>query len=692
MLHEANFLFEIGSEEIPAGYIPSAVKSMHDQFSRLLEENRVDYAEVKVFATPRRIAIMASGVALSQRSETAELKGPAKKAAYDSNGKATGALNGFMKANGLVIDDVFERETEKGVYIFSTRKLESKDTVDILPRIVDELVKSTPFPKRMKWSDKTLTYPRPIRYFLMLFDDVHVPFEMDGIYSSQSTRGHYIQNNKMIPVNSIKEYGAILTDAGVVLDQESRRSTIEKMLNDEAAKAGYVCEKDDELLDIVTFLVEKPHVVVCSFKEEFLDVPDIALVAEMREHQKYFALRDSRGQLVNRFLTVSNNPPTENIRAGNERVITARFNDARFFFLEDRKKKLEDIVDSLKDVLFHRDLGSIYDKIIRMKSAALGFSEAMGLNDARKALVERAVMLSKTDLNTAMVYEFASLQGKIGRIYALLDGEAPEVAEAIENHYRPRFQGDDVPDDDVSICLSLAEKIDNIFGSFSVGNIPKGSADPYALRRQANAVVDIIIKNEINVELRGLLESLSPLYKNGGDLVDKIIEFVRTRAKTIFTESGFSYDEIDACLSTESTDFLELHRRAESINRFRKEKGFSEMLLGFKRMNNIVSGFRKENPDYQISFKNSLLKEEEEKALYEFFKTHSGDIGMMITESRYLDLFKMIINGKPLIDSFFDKVLVMDKDIAVRDNRISLLEGILSNFTKLMNFSRISDK
>jgi len=471
-----------------------------------------------------------------------------------------------------------------------------------------------------------------------------------------------------------------------------RKDYIKEELHSAAERAGYLLNEYDNLLDIVTFLVEDPYVVMCEFDKNFLDIPDIVLIAEMKEHQKYFPLVDQKGRVRNKFLVVSNNPQTDYIKSGNEKVITARFNDARFFYNEDSKVRLDERVEALKNVIFHKDLGSIYDKVERMGLIAERMCVQLGLKDDKTKKIKRAVYLCKTDLITSMVIEFPSLQGRIGRIYALNDGEEESVAEAIENHYKPRLQGDELPSDIISIAVSISEKIDNIFGSFSVGNIPKGSYDPYALRRQANAVVEMLIKNEISISIKDLLSEISENYNNGIELVDQIIAFISARAKTILIEKGLKYDEIDACLSVVSTDYLEISKRAKSLNEFRSNKNFSEMLLSFKRMNNIITAFRNKNNEYKLEFDESLLETEIEKELFNFFNSREEEISGFIESGKYLELFKLLIQGKLIIDNFFDNVLVMDDRIKVRDNRLSLLEDILKNFSQLFDFSRIADK
>jgi glycyl-tRNA synthetase beta chain len=692
MLTDANFLLELGTEEIPAGYIPPAIEAIKKVFVDNLTASRIGFERIEVYATPRRTAVLISGLAAAQREEEVELKGPSVKAAYDAAGKPTKALEGFIKGNGIAPGDVFTKESEKGAYLFAKKKLDAKKTGDLLPGIITQIVATIPYPKRMRWSDKSVTFPRPIRYFLILFNDRVVPFEIDGISSSNKTRGHYIQHNRMVNVDAIGTYDDVLKKNGIIVDQDERKTIIKKELADAAQKAGGKLLEDEPLLDTVTYLVEQPAICACRFDREFLKLPDIVLIAEMREHQKYFSVVDASGRLTDTFLVVSNNPPTANVKAGNERVITARFNDARFFYNEDRKVKLWDRVESLKTVMFHKELGSIFDKAKRMVNIVAHINAQLKFSDDLMKKIERAVWLCKTDLMTAVVFEFPSLQGKIGRIYALEDGEDAGVAEAMDDHYKPRFSGEPLPAGMISIVVSLAEKIDNIFGTFSVGNIPKGSADPYALRRQANAIVELLIKNEINLDIKDLLSSTASGYRGGEALADKILDFIAVRAKTIFSESGLSHDEIDACLSTGTGDFLELFRRAKSVSDFRKNENFSQMLLSFKRMNNIVSAFRKENREHALSLDPSLFRCDEEKDLHRFFDSRADAIDRCISSSNYIELFGLLIEGKPIIDKFFDTVLVMEKDVKLRDNRLAVLEGILRHFKTLMDFSKIEDR
>jgi glycyl-tRNA synthetase beta chain len=688
MTDKSNFLCEIGTEEIPAGYLPNAIESAAKLFREKLAENRIDCGGIEVMATPRRLAILAS-LAESQSENEVELKGPSAKAAYDAEGGPTKALQGFLNGNKVTEGDVYKKVTDKGEYIFAKKKMEVRGTAEIIPSIIEHAVCALPFPKRMKWSDKKVTFPRPINYFLLLLNNRVVPFSMSGIESSNKTRGHYIQNNKMLEVGDIAEYEKILADNSVILSHTKRKELIRKDLHKTAEKIGGTLVEDEELLDTVTFLVESPHVVACDFSREFLKIPAIVLITEMKEHQKYFAVKNAKGELMPNFLVVSNNPPTDFIKKGNERVIGARFTDADFFFKEDRKKKLEGFVESLKNVLFHKELGSIYDKIERVRHIAGHIIKELKIDSAGAKNINRAVTLCKADLNTALVFEFSSLQGKIGRIYAKLDGEDPEVADAIEEHYRPRSQDDEIPKNLVSAVVSISEKFDNILGSYSVGNIPKGSQDPYALRRQANAIVEILIKNGISLKVDGVLSDAAKNYKDGEKYIGMILDFVNARAKTIFTESGMKYDEIDACLSIGYYDYLELFRRAKSVSEFRKDGDFSQMLLSFKRMNNICGAFRQKNPGYTLKFSDTLLQEDAEKDLYRFFNMKKTEIRTFIETNKYTELFRLLIEGKSIIDTLFDKV--MADDVKIRDNRLALLEEILSPFKQLLDFSKISD-
>jgi len=691
MFDKANLLFEIGSEEIPAGYIPPALENIKKMMSDKLSTARIDFSAIEVYATPRRITAVLCGVSDTQRDEILELKGPSADRGYSEDGKPTPALLGFLKGNDVEEKDLEIQETPKGKYYFTKKKMKSGKTEEILPELLSSVIKELPFPKKMKWGTKQIGYPRPIRYILTLFNEKVLAFDVDGIVSSNLTRGHYVQSGSMIEIKKISEYKSKLKEAGVFLDQNERREMIKAELASAAKKAGGVLVDDEELVSIVTYLVEKPHAVVCEFNSDYLKIPDIVLITEMREHQKYFAVRSEDGKLTNKFLVVSNNPATSFVKDGNERVIRARFSDAEFFFNEDRKHKLESKIESLKTVLFHKELGSIYDKVERVRKTASVISKQLKLDAAVCSKIDRAVLLSKADLNTSMVMEFTSLQGKMGRIYALMDGEDQLVADAIEDHYRPRFQGDAVPSSIVSVVLSSAEKIDNIMGSYSVGNIPKGSQDPYALRRQANAVADLFIKNRLNADIALILDECASMYKDGKNLVSKVLEFFSARVNTIFADAGFAHDEIDACLSLGEYDYYDLFLRAGVLNKFRKAEDFSAMLLGFKRINNIYNSFRSKNENYTLDLNEKLFSADAEKNLHSFFVSKKDAIDSAIASKNYDAVFSVLTEAKSHIDKFFDDVMVMDKDTALRDNRLALLESIVLRFRGLIDFSKISD-
>lgn len=691
MLENANFLCEIGTEEIPAGYLPSMIAGFKKIFKQQIEENRIPFRDIEVYATPRRLAVLISELADKQVEEEIEIKGPSVKASYNENGEITKALKGFINGNNISESDIFKKETDKGAYIFAKKKTESSDTVSIIPGIIDSAIKNINTPKKMKWSDKTILFPRPVTYLLVLFKDKPVDFELSGIKSSNLTRGHYIQHNQMIEINGISSYESVLKKNGIILDHNKRKDIIYKELLKASGKLNSVLIEDEELLNTVTFLAENPTVITCEFSKEFLKIPDIVLITEMKEHQKYFAVKDKSGKLLPYFLVISNNPRTDNIKKGNVRVISARFNDAAFFYNEDRRTKLSDKVDSLKSVLFHKDLGTIYDKILRVSFISDIIINTLNIKKETADRIKRAIRISKADLVTAMVFEFPSLQGHIGKIYALLDGEDEETAAAIDDLYRPRFQGDELPDNIISIVVSVSEKIDNIFGSFSVGNIPKGSEDPYALKRQATAILEILIKNKINIAIDDILKQCASKYKNGDSDIIKILEFFSARAKTIFQDKGYQYDEIEACLSTGYYNFHELLNRADSIHTFRKNENFSEMLLSFKRMNNILSIFLRKNPDYELSFDPKKLEEKSEEELYIFFDSKKNEINEYIRENKYTNLFNLLTNGKIIIDNFFENVMVMSEKRDLRDNRLGLIKNILMPFKNLLDFSKISD-
>ncbi|MCX8124119.1 MAG: glycine--tRNA ligase subunit beta [Spirochaetes bacterium] len=686
-----NFVCEIGTEEIPAGYLPPAIEQVEKIVTDGLKAYRIGFFQCKVFATPRRIAILVYDMALHQSEDFEELKGPSVKAAYDDKGNPTRALTGFLEGNKITLQDTYIQKTNKGDYIYAKRKVEAKPTTAIIPKLIEQIILEVSFPKRMRWNVKRVSFPRPINYIFVLFNDTVVHYSIDGIEFDNKVRGHYIQHNTMIPLSRCQDYIPLLEKNGVIVDHTIRKDLIHQNLQKAASQLNGVLVEDEELLNTVTFLTEYPYVVTCSFDESFLAIPDIVLITEMKEHQKYFAVRDSNGNLLPKFLVVSNNPPTEHIVKGNQRVIRARFTDARFFFEEDRKIPLAGRVDMLKGILFHKELGSIYDKVERMQTIAKAICNELSIDESTTAKIQRAVMLSKTDLTTALVFEFTSLQGQIGKIYALLDGEDTQVAEAIDFQYRPRFQGDALPEHIVSIVVSLAEKIDNIFGSFSVGNIPKGSADPYALRRQAAAIVDMLVERKIHLDLAKICTAIAGQYSNGHNLIEQILEFINARAKTFLYEKQFAFDEVNACLAVGCYDYYELYLRAQSIHEFRKDSRFGDLLIAFKRMNNIVNAFIKKNPGYTFTFNPDALVADEEKNLYRFFHERETTIKDYIAKNKYKELFLLLIEGKEAIDTYFEKVMVMDSNMAIRDNRLGMLHHILTMFTTLLDFSQIQE-
>ncbi|MBN1500762.1 MAG: glycine--tRNA ligase subunit beta [Spirochaetes bacterium] len=691
MWEKYNFLCEFGTEEIPAGYIPVAADNFKKMMQTGLDELRVDYDTVNVYATPRRIIIAASEVAAMQKEQTIELKGPSADKAYEADGSMSKALQGFLRGNGLSEKELEKVETEKGTYLYGRKQAPVSSTEEILPELIKKMLFEIPFPKKMKWNTKELTFPRPLKYLFALYNDRKINLQFDGFTADNITRGHYIQFPEMYKVDKISDYENFLQNKAVMVDQNKRKEIIRKQLKAAAEKCGGSLIEDEDLLDTVTYLVEDPHVVDCSFSTDFLEIPDVVLIAEMKEHQKYFAVTDKNGKLINKFLVISNNPATEFIRQGNERVINARFSDAKFFFDEDKKTKLIDKTESLKDVVFHKDLGSIFDKVMRVENIAVKIAEMTG-KTAILDKIKRAVLLSKADLNTALVFEFTSLQGQIGRIYALRDGEDADVADAINSHYKPRFQGDSLPENDISVIVSLAEKFDNILGSYSVGNIPKGSQDPYALRRQAHAIVELVISKKINIEIDNLYDLIAGSYKNADKFKVQILDFITTRAKTFFTDHSITYDEFDASIAVNNYDFYEMFCKASSLHDFRQDAGFSEMIMAFKRMNNIISAFLKKSPDYVFKKTDeALLKSTEEKALFSFFKSKETEIGKYISERNYKSLFSVIIAGKKAIDDFFDKVMVMDEDEKVRDNRLALLRSITLHLSSLFDVTKIAD-
>jgi glycyl-tRNA synthetase beta chain len=679
---------EIGTEEIPAGFIPRAMGEMESFIRKELETAHLGFSEVITMATPRRLILAVKGVASQQPTIHVKNLGPARSVAFDAEGKPTKAALGFARGQGIDVNDLKVEETDKGPYVVAEKEIVGRPTAELFADILPRLVGSISFRKSMRWGDLDVRFARPIHWIVALFDGKVVPFTFGNIGSRNVSRGHRFMANSEFQV---RDFGNYLDECGrnfVIPDPEKRKEIIRKEVEQAAAAFGGNVLKDEELLEQVAFLVEYPSAVCGTFSKDFLAVPKEVLITSMRSHQRYFSLVDEQGALLPAFITINNTLATDPsvVVKGNERVLRARLSDARFFYDEDRKVRLENRVESLKKVLYQAKLGTSFEKMERFRNIAEGL--ASRLKPELKAKVSRAAYLCKADLVTGMVGEFPEVQGVMGREYALLDGEDPAVAAAIFEHYLPTQAGGELPESECGAFISIADKLDTICGCFGVGLIPTGAADPYALRRSALGIINIILAKgyplSISELIEGALDLLSAkLTRPRSEVASDVIEFFRGRFVNLMT-GRYPGDMIDAVVSVSFDDLVVSERKMAALAEFRTRPDFQQLAVAFKRVSNIIkagnygevveAGFRE--PIEAELFKCARIVRE--KAL------------QRVSEGDYLEALVEISGLRETVDRFFNDVMVMCDDENLRNNRLALLGFISQLFGNLADFSRIS--
>ncbi|SNR84455.1 glycine--tRNA ligase subunit beta [Desulfurobacterium atlanticum] len=680
-----NFVLEIGTEELPASFIKPALENLKSQFQNLLKESHLFAEAVEVFGTPRRLILIAEGVPEKEPDREVLVTGPSWKAAFDCDGNPTKAALGFAKSKGVDVSELIKIETEKGIYAGFKKIVKGKDTVSLLKEKLPEIIRKIPFKKSMRWGSGNLRFGRPIRWICCVFGEEKVSFSLDGINSDVISYGHRFLSPEPLDVREVDNFIEELERRFVVADIEKRKAIIFDVAKTLAESVEGVLFEDEELLEEVANLVEYPYPILGSFDRIYLELPEEVPIVVMKEHQRYFSLKDRNGKLKNYFVAVSNiKPPDEAVvRHGYEKVLRARLADAMFFFEEDRKTPLSAKVERLKGIVFHDKLGTMYQKVERLKQLSPFVADFINA-DKRKA--ERAAFLSKADLVTEMVKEFTELQGVMGKNYALLDGEDKEVAEAIFEQYLPRFSDDTLPETGAGISLSVAEKIDNLVGFFGAGLKPTGSMDPFALRRNAIGLVRILVEKGVFLNLWELLKESFNLYSSQGMslnenfAINDVLEFIKDRFKGLLSDR-FSHDTIDAVVG--ATDNLaDALKRIEAIEQLRKEEGFEEVLLTMRRVMNIIpEGF---NPVDIGSVDNRY-----EKQLLESFTEVKAEIERSIEDRNYKDALLAVKKLKDSVDAFFDNVMVMDKDEEVRNRRLSILKEISETISQIADFRKI---
>jgi glycyl-tRNA synthetase beta chain len=683
-------LLEIGTEEIPSKFIPQTLEKMAAIISRLLEENRIDFGKVSTMGTPRRLVLVVEDLASYQRSSVREITGPARKVAYDESGRPTKAALGFAKAQGVSFEDLKIKSTEKGEYICAIFEEKGVKAEGLLSEILTEFITSISFPKYMRWMDKNFRFARPIHWILALYGDEIVPFEIEGIKSGNVTRGHRFMSPGAFQVKEQKSYSHLLESNYVILDQEKRKKMIEDQIKELSLSTGGKVIPDDELLTEVVYLVEYPVAVLGSFDKKYLSLPKEVLINAMREHQRYFSLIDNKGDLVPYFITISNTRAEDMnlVRFGNERVLRARLDDARFYFDEDLKKRLEECVEGLKGVIYQDRLGTIYQKVERITD--LSSCLASMIDPHIEGVVKRAAYLCKADLVTGMVGEFPKLQGVMGKEYALFSGEEPEIAEAILEHYLPRFSGDEIPKSRAGAILSIADKMDTVAGFFSIGLIPTGSEDPYALRRQTQGIITILLSHGYRLSLNEFISRAMEHFKKllsekeiNPHLKQDLYGFFGQRLSYILTAEGYSHDTVDAVLSSGFDIPCDINAKVKALTGLRERDEFYPFVTALKRVINIIPR------EFNGQTREDLFKEDAEKRLYAAYRDVKAVCEKRLEVQDFSVALESLFSLREPVDVFFEKVLVMDKEEKIRNNRFSLLNRIKELSLKIADFSKL---
>ncbi len=690
-----NLLMEIGCEEVPSRFMPETLKNLQEEAVKMLRDYRLDFIKVETFGTPRRFVLLVEGLVAGQEDLEEKKKGPAQKIAFDAAGKPSKAAQGFAKGQGLEVKDLTIEEVEGVKYVFALTKILGQKTTNLLPKLIPELIQKISFPKPMFWEKREVRFARPIRWLSAVYGKEVVDFSYGGVISRPETMGHRFLSPGPHRFNSSEEYFTKLKNAYVVVDPKERQEQIIAKSNDAASALGGKAVIEEDLLNEVVYLVEYPNAVAGSFDKDHLKLPREVLVTTMQNHQRYFPVEDENGKLLPYFITIANGIKdfTDNVRSGNEKVLRARLADAGFFYKEDLKSPLKDKAEKLKDIVYQVELGSIYDKVLRLKDLTLTLSTSLNLSEKEKNAAISAASLSKADLVTSMVNEFPELQGIMGREYALNSGEGKEVSKAIYEHYLPRFAGDDVPESTAGAVVALTDKLDNIVASFSLGKEPSGSQDPYALRRQALGVIAILRSKEISLVLDTFLGEIYERLSRDAKVtlqekditISKVWDFILQRAKFILLEEGLPYDIIDALFSSPLRDINLMITRAIELQRIVEGGALKGLLEAYTRVANLAEKAAKE-----VKVKEELLTELQEKNLYSDFIKAKQEGEKLLAQGDFCGFLTTGAALRPSVDAFFEAVMVMVEEENICANRLALLKEIKDFFFQAVDLSKIT--
>ncbi|MCG6878091.1 MAG: glycine--tRNA ligase subunit beta [Deltaproteobacteria bacterium] len=688
----AELLLEIGTEEIPAGYLENGLEELKRLAGDCLRENRIDLTGgLDVYGTPRRLVLIARGVSKKQQDLTQEVTGPPKKVAYDKNGAPTKAAAGFAKKQGVSVHELQTIETSKGEYLYVKQEIPGRPTLEILSERLPGIIGEIPWPKSMRWGEVGFPFVRPVHWILCLFDGQMVSFEAAGVQSGNNTFGHRFMAPEGVNVSTIDDYQKAMENAFVVLDPHERQQVVLKVARDAAANVGGVPADDPELVQTVANLTEYPTAVCGSFENAFLDLPDAVLITAMREHQKYFAVYDDQGSLMPNFVAINNTMTRDEsvVCRGHERVLRARLSDANFFLKEDRKRPLLERLEDLKQVIYQAQLGTSYAKVMRIEALTAYIAAQVIPKQIDRARL--AARLAKCDLVTHMVIEFPSLQGAVGKAYAELEGYDEEISSGIYDHYLPLKAGGALPQTQIGAVVGMADRLDTIAGCFAVGLEPTGKADPFALRRHALAIIRIIEDTGWDLSFKALVEKALSLLAEDitfdfDDTFGRLTAFIRERYKNMMLRSDYASDLVEAAICGEFDRILSLRPKMEQLTDFAlSSEEFTPLALTFKRVNNIIK-----NQGRMFSVDPALFKEDAEKDLWKTYQSLKDDVEKCIGKSDFLDALGMMTRLRTPVDQLFDHVEILTDNEALRENRVGLLQLISSFVLTIADFSKFS--
>ncbi|WP_227934940.1 glycine--tRNA ligase subunit beta [Alkalihalobacillus deserti] len=690
-MSKRDFLLEIGLEELPARFVTDSMNQLKEKVETWLKNERLEYSEIQAFATPRRLAVIIEGLAENQPNIEEEAKGPAKKIAFDENGNWTKAAAGFARGQGVSTDSLYFKEIKGVEYIYANKYIQGKKTIELLPAL-KELITSLHFPKNMRWGNNDLRFARPIRWLVAMYGKEVIPFSITSIKTGSKTYGHRFLGNE-IEISEPSEYVTSLLAEYVIVNPEERKRGIRNQIESMTEGNNWLVSIDESLLEEVTHLVEYPTALSGSFDKSFLQLPKEVLITSMREHQRYFPVQDHSGDLLPYFITVRNgdHKHLDNVSKGNEKVLRARLSDAAFFYAEDQKLKITDALTRLEQIVYHEELGSIGDKVRRVGEAVTKMSQLLAVDEKTEKTASRIAEIGKFDLVTQMVNEFPELQGRMGEVYADLAGEKKEVAQGINEHYRPRFAGDTSPSTLAGTIVSLAEKLDTISTCFAIGLIPTGSQDPYALRRQAAGIVQMVNDHKLDVSLEQLVsislevaESRKLLKSEAGEIKSDLLEFFKLRVKALLQEQGVQYDVVDAVLNDQIGHIPTLITKSVIISELHQEEAFKKVVEALSRVTNIA---KKAKDSGAIDV--DLFEKEEEKQLYTLYEELSIQVEQALKQGNAKKAYEALASSEPIINQYFDHIMVMTEKREVRDNRLNQMRELSKIIRSFAQFQAI---